>query len=161
MVESILAYDGMTVESLRKEHNSRPRNKLIAQVFYLAGFIETWGRGIWKVDKAFASESLPMPEYEENSGGVVVVVPRNAQIESENKTDCPEIAQRLPRDCPEIARRTYVAIVQNPAATIEELSKMIGISPRTVKNHIALLRDKFIKRIGSDTKGHWEILDVE
>ncbi|MCR4800689.1 MAG: hypothetical protein K5860_09295 [Bacteroidales bacterium] len=35
---------------------------------------------------------------------------------------------------------------------------MLGISQRTVKNHIALLRDKFIKRVGSDTKGHWEII---
>ena len=47
--------------------------------------------------------------------------------------------------------------MKNPYATIDELSKKLDVSPRTVKNHIALLRDKFIRRIGSDTKGHWEI----
>lgn len=71
-----------------------------------------------------------------------------------------EIAQRTSENCPEngeIAQRTYLAIVENRYATIDELSEKLEISPRTVKNHIALLRDKFIKRIGSDTKGYWEI----
>ncbi len=69
-----------------------------------------------------------------------------------------KILLQLPRDCPEVAQKTYLAISSNPFATIDELSKMLGISQRTVKNHIALLRDKFIKRVGSDTKGHWEII---
>lgn len=72
--------------------------------------------------------------------------------------NCPENEQKFPRDCPEIAQRTFMAIANNPNATIEELSNMLQISPRTVKNHIAILRDKFIKRVGSDTKGHWEII---
>lgn len=35
----------ITVEDLSKSHPSRPHNKLIADVFYKAGFIESWGRG--------------------------------------------------------------------------------------------------------------------
>ena len=52
--------DGITVESLMKEHASRPRNKNIAAVFYRAGFIESWGRGIKKICKAFTSISTEM-----------------------------------------------------------------------------------------------------
>ena len=33
------------VEMLLQEHSSRQRNPLIANVFFLAGFVETWGRG--------------------------------------------------------------------------------------------------------------------
>ncbi len=33
------------VEKLKTEHLSKPRNKLLADVFYKAGFIEGWGRG--------------------------------------------------------------------------------------------------------------------
>ena len=40
--------EGFTVETLMAEHDSRPRNMLIAKVFYLAGFIEAWGRGYEK-----------------------------------------------------------------------------------------------------------------
>lgn len=71
--------------------------------------------------------------------------------------NCPEIAQ----SCPEIAQRTFEFIKENPYATINEIHNALNISERTVKNHIALLRDKFIKRIGSDTKGHWEIIGQE
>ncbi len=63
---------------------------------------------------------------------------------------------KLPRDCPEIAQRTYLYIIENPNATIKEIHEALGLSERTVKNHISLLRDKYIKRVGSDTKGHWE-----
>lgn len=34
------------------KHVSRPYNPNIANVFYLAGFIESWGRGIEKIWEA-------------------------------------------------------------------------------------------------------------
>ena len=39
---------GYTVEKLMEPHESHPRNRLMANVFYLAGFIEAWGRGYEK-----------------------------------------------------------------------------------------------------------------
>jgi len=36
------------VEKLKTEHLSKPRNSLLAKAFYLAGFIESWGRGTIK-----------------------------------------------------------------------------------------------------------------
>ncbi|MBO7134277.1 MAG: putative DNA binding domain-containing protein [Bacteroidales bacterium] len=87
-------------------------------------------------------------------------LPRESNKTAQRKQqNCPEITYKLPREVPKIAQRTYLAIAENPYATIAKLSETLGISPRTVKNHIALLRDKFIKRIGSDTKGHWEIIE--
>ena len=38
--------DNWTMENLLTKHPSRPFNPNIAYVFYLAGFIESWGRGI-------------------------------------------------------------------------------------------------------------------
>ena len=35
-------------------------------VFYLAGFIESWGRGVEKICNALRAENLPMPEYTVN-----------------------------------------------------------------------------------------------
>jgi ATP-dependent DNA helicase RecG len=34
---------GYTAEKLMEPHESHPRNRLMANVFYLAGFIEAWG----------------------------------------------------------------------------------------------------------------------
>jgi len=41
----------------------------IAEVFYLAGFIKSWGRGIDKVRKGFDAKGLPMPVLESKIGG--------------------------------------------------------------------------------------------
>jgi len=39
----------ITIADLRREHLSKPRNKLLADIFYKAGFIESWGRGTLKM----------------------------------------------------------------------------------------------------------------
>ena len=70
--------DGITVESLMKEHASRPRNKNIAAVFYRAGFIESWGRGIKKICKAFTEAGLPPPKFDEISNGTRITIERTA-----------------------------------------------------------------------------------
>lgn len=38
-----------TLENLMIKHAHRPFNPNIAHTFYLAGFIESWGRGIEKI----------------------------------------------------------------------------------------------------------------
>lgn len=42
--------DSMSIDALTEKHSSHPRNFLIASVFYKAGFIESWGRGIRKIN---------------------------------------------------------------------------------------------------------------
>lgn len=67
---------GYTIETLLGEHSSHPRNKNIAKVFYLAGFIESWGRGFDKVRKSFAAKGMPMPIVESKFGGLLVTIQR-------------------------------------------------------------------------------------
>ncbi|MDR1387579.1 MAG: hypothetical protein LBJ44_08365 [Propionibacteriaceae bacterium] len=42
--------DTWTVTDLLTRHRSRPRNPNIANVFFRSGMIETWGRGIKKIE---------------------------------------------------------------------------------------------------------------
>ena len=44
--------ENWTLENLMSKHASSPYNPNIAHVFYLAGFIESWGRGIEKICSA-------------------------------------------------------------------------------------------------------------
>ena len=56
------------VEKLKTDHLSMPRNKLLAQVFYYAGFIESWGRGTLKIVEKCVEQGLPEPDFKaENS----------------------------------------------------------------------------------------------
>ena len=63
---------GMTPEMLFLPHDSQPWNPLIANVFYLRGIIERWGRGTIKMAELTASAGLPHPEIEDIGGFVTV-----------------------------------------------------------------------------------------
>jgi len=55
---------GMLTEKLKSNHNSFPRNPLIAEVLHAAGYIEMWGRGIEKIINLSKSVGNPEPEFE-------------------------------------------------------------------------------------------------
>ncbi|MFH2026238.1 MAG: ATP-binding protein, partial [bacterium] len=65
------------VESLKTEHLSRPRNKLLAETFYYAGFIEAWGRGTLKIVEKCVEQGLPEPDFKEENGVMTVVFYKN------------------------------------------------------------------------------------
>ena len=67
---------GITPESIFQPHDSQPRNRLIANAFYMAGFVEAWGRGYELITEAFTKEGLEVPTIEEEFGGVRVIVKR-------------------------------------------------------------------------------------
>lgn len=61
---------GLTPSDLKREHASRPRNPLIAKVFYLRGVIERWGRGTQKIVELCVKAGHPEPEFGEQAGSV-------------------------------------------------------------------------------------------
>ncbi len=78
--------EGYTVKALYGRHSPQPRNKNIAEVFYRAGFIESWGRGIEKICSGFEEAGLRKPQIKAEFGGVSIIMPRNVK-EAENGID--------------------------------------------------------------------------
>jgi len=62
----------LTIESLKTEHFSFPKNPIIASVFYYAGFIERWGSGTKRMIDLCKAQKLPEPEFKEEFGGISV-----------------------------------------------------------------------------------------
>lgn len=50
-----------TADTLFEKHGSKPPNPDIARVFYLAGYIESWGQGISRVCEACETEGIALP----------------------------------------------------------------------------------------------------
>jgi ATP-dependent DNA helicase RecG len=65
---------GLTLDDLKKEHNSRPRNPKIAKACFMAGYIDTWGRGTLKIINACKEAGLPEPEIKEKDGGIEITI---------------------------------------------------------------------------------------
>lgn len=64
----------LTPEALKEKHDSFPRNKLLADVFYKGGHIEAWGRGTIKVIEECEKHGLIEPLIEERNGGVSITI---------------------------------------------------------------------------------------
>ena len=63
----------ITIDDLKREHLSKPGNKLLADIFYKAGFIESWGRGTLKIIRECKKAHIPEPNFYEQHGVVKIV----------------------------------------------------------------------------------------
>ena len=55
-------------------------------------------------------------------------------------------------------KEVFNIIKENPAITRSGLTEILNINPSAIQKHIEILKKKnFIKRVGSDKTGHWEI----
>ena len=61
---------GLKPQDLKCEHSSRPRNPLIANVFYLRSVIERWGSGTQKIVELCVKAGHQEPEFDEQAGSV-------------------------------------------------------------------------------------------
>ena len=64
--------DELTIDKLKGKHSSYPRNKNIADIFFRAGYIESWGRGTNKIIEVCIEAGLPEPVIEEQENGINV-----------------------------------------------------------------------------------------
>jgi ATP-dependent DNA helicase RecG len=72
----------ITIDQLKKKHSSYPRNKNIADIFFKAGYIEAWGRGIAKMVDACKAAGLPEPEFVEHAGGIQTIFLKDIYTEA-------------------------------------------------------------------------------
>ena len=135
--------DEIKIEDLKRDHLSKPRNTLLADVFYKSGFIESWGRGTVKIISECVNENLPEPDFE--SRGHLFSV-------SFYKTEFQE------KSSEKSSEKILNLIKNNPETTIASLAKKLGMSTRAIEKQITTLKKKnLIIRIGPAKGGHWEI----
>ena len=75
-----------TKEKLLGNHQSVPHNPGIANTFFKAGYVESWGRGIQKILSSCEEYDIPHPEYEVLSSSVTIYfsnpgVSKNTRVE--------------------------------------------------------------------------------
>lgn len=66
--------EDFTMDMFLGKHPSRPYNKNVANIFFKAGFIESWGRGISKIVNGFENRGMEIPTFEFSMGGLWVII---------------------------------------------------------------------------------------
>jgi len=151
--------ENWTIENLLGKHASRPYNPNIANVFYLAGFIESWGRGIEKICDACKAEELPLPEFMINPGDIMVKfsAPENRIVRGPQKVT-ERVTERVTEKVTEKENEVLVLLQMDPGYTYADMAEKLSVSRKTISARVKSLKEKgLIRRIGSDTNGYWEI----
>lgn len=155
--------DGWTVETLMEPHDSIPYNPDIANVFYRAGYIETWGRGIQKICDSCKALGADIPRYELRGNGIRVhfAALQSALIENSKapKVQTEPLNEPLDNKLPLINQKILEQISNNPRITYNELAIFLNVSRSSVKRAMNKLTNAgLIERVGGKRYGHWRIL---
>ena len=152
--------ENWTVANLMSKHASKPYNPGIANVFYLAGYIESWGRGIEKICNACQEDGSPQPEFSINPEEIMIkfTAAENRIIRSVTPNVTEKVTERVTEKVTEKEQQVLNLIIEDPGYTSKMMADKLTLSRKTITDRLRSLKDKgIIQRIGSDTKGYWKI----
>ena len=133
---------GIEVENLKREHLSRPRNPLIAEVFYRRGLVERWGRGTQKIVELCLRAGHPEPQFLEVAGAVGVRFLPSGYV----------APLRVAHDLSDRQRRILQAIAGGKESSFANIRTQINSSVADRRLRDDLLH---LKRLGLiDSRGH-------
>ena len=151
-----------TADTLMQKHRSLPHNPDIANTFFRAGFIESWGRGIEKICNLCKEYGIAEPEYTVHPNDIMMMFKANGNegIKEENKSS--KIGpknKKWPEKRPEKAEQIINAVSEDNKITIAKLEEILDIGHTTVKKILSEMQaEGYIRRVGADKGGHWEIV---
>lgn len=161
----------LTPAALLQKHSSYPRNHNIANVFYKAGFVESWGRGFKKIAEEFERASLPLPTIEENGGGVMAIIQRKTidEVIAERGGDVgvnvgnvseTNVGNMSESELSERQLNIISMIKGNPFVTGKEMSETMSVTQRTIERDLSVLQKAgIIRHEGRVNAGVWVILE--
>lgn len=152
--------ENWTIDNLMSKHASKPYNPSIANVYYLAGFIESWGRGIEKICQACDEDGSPRPEYTIHPGDIMIkftaLEDRVIRIGSQRVTT--KVTKKVTIKVNDKEEDILNLIREDPGYSMDEMAKKLSVSRKTVAARIKSLKEKeIIERIGANKNGHWQI----
>ena len=141
---------GISLDSLKRQHPSRPGNLLIADVCFKGGYIDAWGSGTLKIIDTCRDAGLPDPEIIEQDGGILVTLFKNKFSK--------EQLQKLGLNERQIKAVLYV--VEKGSITNSQYQKLTDTSKPTATRDLQELESKSIF-INKGTKGSSSKYELE
>ena len=146
--------ENWTISNFLSKHRSCPYNPEIANVFFRAGEIEAWGRGIERIMAACKEAGMPEPQFNYDGTGVWTIFPYAKNSETTRKQ--PENNQKLSG----IQEKILEYLKRNPTASRKEITQNIeNATEGSIRHHLEHLKELgYIVREGADKGGSWKVL---
>ena len=143
-----------TTENLMKTHNSRPYNPDLANTFFRAGYIESWGRGIQKICEECNLIGAKIPEYSILGDDITVKFTAVATSKAFKRTNDVRKENTMNMKVLEL-------ITVQTDISLSEIADRLGVLYKTVQRTVAdLKRVGAIERIGGRKKGYWRVKET-
>lgn len=126
-----------------KKHPSQPYNPDIANAFFRAGLIESWGRGVDVMVQACLKYDSPAPVLRyEDSGFWVEFSGRELEKTTQKTT-----------------QKILAMLKESPYISRSKIAEVLGdITEDGVKYHLNKMKKAgVIERIGADKGGYWKV----
>jgi ATP-dependent DNA helicase RecG len=152
--------------------NPYPKNPILARFFVNIGLADQLGSGVRSLYKYTKIYSGGEPELIEGDIFKTIVplsstnIPTSLQKNARGNEPVNEpepinepVNKPLNEPEPAISDKITAVLTHNPQFNYDEIAKHVGVSRSTVQREIKKLRKRnIIKRIGSNKRGHWEII---
>ena len=139
----------LTVADLKKEHQSIPRNKFIADSLFLIKYIEKWGTGTNRIIKEMLKNKLPEPIFSSKAGSFIIkLLGPGKQFEREiekKKLHVLDINERQKRAIEFIKKHGFIT-----TRIYQEINKLGKVY--SIKELNDLSDKNLIKRVGKGKK---------
>jgi ATP-dependent DNA helicase RecG len=131
---------GVHLSQLSKEHSSVQRNPVIANIFYLCGIIEKWGRGTLDMIQDCKAAGNQPPKYAEIGGTFSVTLPLKKSIRSIMPTQEMQQARSAKLTT---RQKEIVSILKQGSMSREQIMSKLAqsIEARTMQRELAKLRE--------------------
>ena len=176
-----------TVKPSNIRHTHFSRNPKIAQFLKAYNFVKEFGEGVDRVCRELEANGTPHQSFHLDDFILKITVPKvvsqaesqtnatanslkrtvNATVNTQNATANSEnlikrlIEKATVRGEKLTANRISILrlMAENPYITKEEMAAITSLNASTIMRNIEFMRDKYLRRVGSDKNGFWEIID--
>ncbi len=154
-----------SVAEIKAQDFSQPRNPTLARIFRTINLAENAGSGFFKMESGWEHHYHLKPIYEEALDYYKLtfplrVVEKSLMLDSHMSEKMSEKNSNMSEKTVDILEEILSSLKENPQITIEELSKNMGVTPRTIERNLKKLQvAEKLKRIGPDKGGFWQVLE--
>ena len=150
---------GWTAETLMGAHSSKPFNPDIANVFYRAGYIESWGRGIQKICDACKNLGADEPVYILHGEDIMVKFRAlQSAIVSDPKVPKHQSTADFGALDDALVQKILEVLRHEPEISQSEMAEELGTTRRVIQKKMILLKEAGrIERVSGKRYGYWII----
>lgn len=141
---------GLTLDDLKGEHRSQPRNNLIADCFYHIKYIEQWGTGTNRMIRLCKRAGVPEPSFSQEHNSFIVSFTR--ALDRGKKTS-PDLKLN------ETQKSILQYIRKHHGASTSDLVHFLQISDRAVQKNLQGLKRllRWTGKSTNDPSGKYEL----